>query len=174
MKIGKNGVRIGMAVCLAGLLLLLAAVGIVKACGLNFRQHFRWTVEILMGADLICLIFLARKRIEQKKKARIVTGVLAGLLTGIVCCAVGMGIFLDTDRESAVTAGGRKKLKVESSFLMSYEVAYYDYGNAFWYRAFPCVRESYDDGNPDDLVYTDYYDEDGALAERVFPEGKEG
>ena len=31
---------------------------------------------------------------------------------------------------------------------MSYEVAYYDYGNAFWYHAFPCVRESYDDGNP--------------------------
>jgi hypothetical protein len=53
---------------------------------------------------------------------------------------------------------------------MYYEVNYYDYANAIWYKAFPRIEENYDDGDPDQWIYTDYYDENGELIERVFAE----
>ena len=78
--------------------------------------------------------------------------------------------FVSSDRESVVTADGEKKIKVENTFIMLYEVSYYEYGGPLWYRQYPCVRETYDDGDPDQLAYTEYYDENGTLTERVFPD----
>ena len=65
---------------------------------------------------------------------------------------------------------GEKKIEVERGWIMFLERSYYDYDNIFWYRINPHCTESYDDGSPDQLIYTDFYNEDGVLTERVYSE----
>ena len=62
----------------------------------------------------------------------------------------------------------KRMIKTESSSFLFYQISYHDYVNPFWYFEFPCIVESYDDGDPDQYVYTDHYDENGVLIERIF------
>ena len=72
------------------------------------------------------------------------------------------------DRERVTEKNGEKKIEVERSWILFLERSYYDYKNAFWYEKNPHFTESYDDGDPDQFLYTDYYNENGDFTERVY------
>lgn len=165
----KNRSNILIKAILIYLCFLLLVFGFGKLNHLIFRQTFRQISGLLALAGLTYLMFRAKNRIPAKKKAaRLVVSVVSVLIVIAVCFVLAAHAFFETDRESTVIRNGQKKIKVESSFILYYEVAYYDYGTRFWYKAYPCIRESYDDGDPDQWIYTDYYDETGALVARVF------
>lgn len=69
---------------------------------------------------------------------------------------------------------GEKKVSVERSWIMFLERSYYGYKNIFWYEKNPHCTETYDDGDPNQLVYTDFYDENGNFTERVFTDEQDG
>ena len=70
--------------------------------------------------------------------------------------------------ETAVDTEEGRKIRIVRQGFMMYEVEYHEYGNILWYGKYPYIRESYDDGDPNQYVYTDYYDENGDLIDRVF------
>ena len=149
-------------VYLVGLILVTVYASMYQ---LIFRQYIRITGGILAIAGLMYLGLQAVNRLpEGRRKTRTLLSIGVVLLAG---AALALGILTETDRETVTIREGQKKIRRESSFIMFYEVTYYDYGNLLWYRAYPCIRESYDDGDPGQWVYTDYYDEDGKLIERV-------
>ena len=150
-------------------MLLLAAVA-AGAWHLVFRQPVLRTAEITTVIWSFVVLFQAQKRIPaEKKNWRRASKAVLVLLAVLSSVLMLLQLFVFSDKESVVTADGEKKIKVENAFIMLYEVSYYEYGGPLWYRQYPCVRETYDDGNPDQLAYTEYYDEDGTLTERVYP-----
>ena len=149
-------------VYLIGLILLSVYAGMHQ---LIFRQYIRIISGILAIAGLTYLGFQAVNSLPAgRKKTR---GLLSAGIVLLAGAVLALGVLTEADRESVTVLDGQKKIRRESSFIMFYEVTYYDYGNLLWYRAYPCIRESYDDGDPGQWVYTDYYDEDGKLIERV-------
>ncbi len=163
----RNAVTKGYLIYIG--LLLLAAIA-AGAQHRAFRQPVLRAAEIIAVVWSFVVLFSAQKRIpEGKKKWRSAAKLLLVLLAVLTTLLIFLQFFVFSDRESVVTADGEKKIKVENTFIMLYEVSYYDYGGPFWYRRYPCVRETYDDGDPDQLAYTEYYDEDGTLTERVYP-----
>ena len=143
-------------------------LGGFRAGGLVLRQRFAWLLAAVAIAGLFVMLALWRaQRRAAGRKTQAVTALLiaAALAT---CLAVPAHLLLFADRESVAVVDGQRKIKVETEFFILYDVTYHDYVNPFWYRQFPCVQESYDDGDPDDLVYTDYYDAAGTLTKRVF------
>ena len=164
----RNAVTKGYLIYIG--LLLLAAIA-AGAQHRVFRQPVLRAAEIITAVWSFLVLFFAQDRIlEGKKKWRSAAKLLLVLLAVLTTVLIFLQFFVFSDRESVVTADGEKKIKVENTFIMLYEVSYYDYGGPFWYRRYPCVRETYDDGNPDQLAYTEYYDENGTLTERVFPD----
>ncbi len=131
-----------------------------------FRKYFRVINEVIIYVGIACILIRRAKRFSEKGKAYF----SSILIIVIACMAFGARLLFDTDKESVVFLKEEKKIRVESSFIMYYEVNYYDYANAIWYKAFPRIEENYDDGDPDQWIYTDYYDENGELIERVFAE----
>lgn len=165
-KISRSGVF--AAIYLLYVVIIELIFGYAKANHLIFRQYFAFINSIFIFAGLFCVIVLCRKKIpKEKKKARLA---LSALMV-IVACITLFVLLAQTvfgDKESVITIDGEKKIKVESSFFMSLAISYYDYVDAFCYKAYPCVTESYDDCDINDLIYIDYYDEDGTLFKRVF------
>ena len=150
-------------VYLVGLILVTVYASMYQ---LIFQQYIRITGGILAIAGLTYLGFQAVNRLPAgRKKTR---GLLSAGIVLLAGAVLALGVLAEADRESVTVLDGQKKIRRESSFIMFYEVTYYDFGNLLWYRAYPCIRESYDDGDPEQWVYTDYYDEDGKLIERVY------
>ena len=133
---------------------------------LIFRKYLRILNGVLMIAGLGYFLFRGRERFKEKKKRILITA-----LIGIFLCFLLLCLFLrETDKETAVTVDGEKKIRRESSFIMYYQETYYDYQNPFWYHQYPCIEVHYDDGDPDQWIYTDHYDETGTLVRREFAE----
>ena len=148
------------------------AAGFASAKHLIFRQYLRTAGKLVVDAALTYALIQLKNRIPKEKRAARVS---AAVLIGIAFCLTLTAQFLfETDRESVAVIDGQLKIKVERSFFLLYDVTYYEYENAFWYKAFPRAEENYDDGDPDDWIYTDYYDETGAFAGRVWVEEQDG
>ena len=145
--------------------------GYARANGLILRQYIRIAGEIITAAGIMYFVFRLIMRIPREKKAP--RALLSVLAVTVLCLNAAAGLFFNGDRESVVTENGRKRIRVESGFFLFYEETYYDYAGPVWYPAYPRVRLSYDDGAPDQWICTDYYDENGALAKRVFADGEE-
>ena len=151
----------------ACLIVILVLSAYAASQHLIFRQPVRIASRILVIICLAYPAFRAVSRIPQEKKpirSLLFTGIV--LLAGVMLAA---GL-LSGERESVEVIAGTRKIRCVNSSFMLYEVTYYDDGGPLWYRAYPCVRESYDDGDPEQWVYTDYYDEEGNLIERKFKE----
>ena len=148
--------------------IMLLVSGYARLNGIIFRQYLRYVNEVIVIIGLVYLLIRLKRLIPKEKKfIRLAVSLLAVIIA--VVAVMGICVF-ETDRETVVTVEGEKKIRVESSFFMYYEVTYYDYGNIFSYRAYPSIEENYDDGDPGQWIYTDYYDENGTLVERVFKE----
>ena len=164
----KNCSSLLVKIFLSYLCILLLLSGYAMLNHLVFRQYFRTASGIIVFAGLIYLMILGRNRIPADKK---LLRLGASALIGIIVCLTVLGyLFFGTDKESVVMIDGQKKIKVESSFIMYYEVSFYDYRNILWYKAYPRIVENYDDGDPGQWIYTDYYDENGVFVERRFKE----
>ncbi len=148
-------------ICLLLLLIVYATVN-----QLIFRKYFRLINEVIIFIGVTYI--LIRRAERSSEEGRQYFGSILIIL--IACMAFGVRILSDTDKESVVLSEGERKIRAERSFFMYFEVDYYKYRNAICYKAYPCIEESYDDGDPDQWIYTDYYDEKGTLIERVFAE----
>ena len=167
----KKRFRILPAVFLFCIVFPLLLRGCARMNCLILRQYVRIAGEIMMAAGLTYFAFrLIQKIPREKKTARALLAVLA---VTVLWLGAAVRFFFETDRESVVVTDGEKKIRVESAFFLFYGESYYEYGGPVWYRAYPRVQVSYDDGDPDQWIYTDYYDENGTLTERVFPDGEE-
>ena len=152
-------------VYLVGLILVTVYASMYQ---LIFQQYIRITGGILAIAGLTYLGFQAVNRLPAgRKKTR---GLLSAGIVLLAGAVLALGVLAEADRESVTVLDGQKKIRRESSFIMFYEVTYYDFGNLLWYRAYPCIRESYDDGDPGQWIYTGYYDEEGNLIDRIYKE----
>ena len=150
------------------LIICFAAVG-AYAAGITFRQYLRIANEVIIAAGLITVLLIWNKEIpkEQKnkrKKAKIIA--VAVILFSVI--GLFLQIFAGIDKETVIQKDGEKKIEVERSWVMFLERSYYDYSNIFWYENNPHYTENYDDGSPDQLIYTDYYNEDGVFIDRVY------
>ena len=77
-------------------------------------------------------------------------------------------ICVGAEQETVIEKDGEKKIEVESSWIMFLKRSYFDYENILWYAKNPHYTECFDDGRPDQLVYTDYYNSDGVFTERIY------
>lgn len=155
-----------------GYLIAMLLISFVAGrCGIVIRQYLRVAGKVAAVIGAAFLANTARDLIPSEK--RFFRAAVSVIIVIAVIAVLLMMFLLESDRESVVVMDGRKKVRVESSFLMFLEVSYHDYGNALWYRRYPCVIESYDDGDPDQLAYTDIYDENGTLTERIFARREE-
>jgi len=159
---------IPLAVC--GFILILS--GSAQLFHLIFRKYIRILLKLTFTAGfLVFLIQMIQKIPENRRGLR----VLSCLFTAVLAVfSAGMLGLSETDSESVVMLEGEKKIRTTSSFILYYEESYYDYGNAFFYRAFPCIRKSFDDGAKDQWIYTDFYDETGVFKDRIYAEDPVG
>ena len=150
------------------LITCLAALG-AYAGGITFRQYLRTANEVISIAGLIAVLLIWKREIPKEQKTR---RTKAKTITVVVFLLVLIGLFLQVfmgiDKETVIQKDGEKKIEVERSWIMFLERSYYDYENMFWYEKNPHYTESYDDGRADQLIYTDYYNEDGVLTERLY------
>lgn len=148
----------------------LASVG-AYAAGINFRQYLRIANELIITAGLITVLLLWNREIPTEQKSR---RIKAKIITIAVFILILIGLFLQVftgiDQEKVIQKDGEKKIEVERSWIMYLERSYYDYKNIFWYEKNPYYTESFDDGRPDQLLYTDFYNEDGDFTNRIYPD----
>ena len=148
----------------------LAAAGAYVA-GVVFRQYLRIMNQLIITVGLITVLLLWSREISEdqkhgRKKGKLITAaVILLMLMGL-----SLQVFMGIDRETVTEKEGEKKIEVERSWLMFLERSYFDYENAFWYEKNPHFTENYDDGDPDQFLYTDYYNENGDFTERVYPD----
>ena len=127
--------------------------------------------QLIITVGLITVLLLWSREISEdqkhgRKKGKLITAaVILLMLMGL-----SLQVFMGIDRETVTEKEGEKKIEVERSWLMFLERSYFDYENAFWYEKNPHFTENYDDGDPDQFLYTDYYNENGDFTERVYPD----
>jgi len=152
-------------------LIVCLAAAAAYAAGAVFRQYLRIANQLIITAGLIAVLLLWNREIRKEQKHR---RKIAKIITVAVILLILMGLslqmFMGIDRETVVQKDGEKKIEVERSWILFLERSYYDYKNAFWYEKNPHFTETFDDGSPDQFLYTDYYDEHGVFTDRVFPD----
>ena len=151
----------------------LVAIG-TTAAGIVFRQYVRIIWEVILFTGLIAILLIHTREIphEQSKK-RLLAAILTVIIILFILIAVMLQVLFGIDQESVIEIDGKTQILVERSWFIILERSYYDYINPFWYRKNPHYTESFDDGDPNQLVYIDYYNEDGVLTERIFTEDQE-
>ncbi|MBR2801572.1 MAG: hypothetical protein IKE21_03105 [Erysipelotrichaceae bacterium] len=159
----RKAFRIYLVFLLGCLLAALAG----HAAGIVFRQYLRIMAVLLVGGGLFFVSLVKIRELPAQQKGK---RAAATVLLCIFCLLLGFGLFitLGSEKERTVERDGRKMIETESGFLLFLERSYYDYGNLFWYRKDPHYTISYDDGDPSQPVYTDYFNENGELSERIF------
>ena len=143
----------------------------LKANGLILRQRVFFGGEAILAAGLLLLLVLWRRRTPPSEtgKRRALAALLA--LTVILGgAALALQALFGAHTETVEVIDGQKTVRVERDYLMSFDVTHYPYVNPLCCRAFPRIVEQYDDGY-DQFLYTDYYDETGALTRRVWADG---
>ncbi|MBR2739888.1 MAG: hypothetical protein IKD87_04390 [Oscillospiraceae bacterium] len=136
--------------------------------GIVFRQYLRIAGVSILAFGLIAVLSIMKREVpEENRRGKILLNAAIIILILMISTAAFLQIFLGTDRETVVIRDNVKKIEVERSWIMFLERSYYDYGNALWYRRYPHYTEYYDDGDPDQYLYTDIYDECGNFTERV-------
>ena len=134
-----------------------------------FRRSLKILNFIIILAGVLFLLFSVSNRISSKQKP---LKIFIRILMIVILTVSSFFGFLHFagEQEYVEFINKKKMIKTESSSFLFYQISYHDYENPFWYFEFPCVVESYDDGDPDQYVYTDHYDENGVLIERIFAE----
>ena len=139
-----------------------------------FRQHIKLITEFFLIEGLLAVLLTWYKEVpEESAKLRLIAKIVLIATVVLVTIGILLQVFMGIPRETVTETSEGKKVKVESSWIMYYEAAYHDYGNFLWYRRYPYYVETYDDGDPGQYLYTDYYDENGDYADRVYAEGQE-
>ena len=134
-----------------------------------FRQYIRYMNAGVLILGLIAVLIIWHRDISpDDRRKRIAARVLLILVIFLGVIGVLLQVLLGTDMETAVDTEEGRKIRIVRQGFMMYEVEYHEYGNILWYGKYPYIRESYDDGDPNQYVYTDYYDENGDLIGRVF------
>ncbi len=152
------------------LAVFLAAAG-AYAKGIVFRQYLKAAAQAILAAGLVAVLFIRMKEIPpdmKRKHAAAKISVIAVII--IILLAFALQIFMGIDKESVIQKDGEKQIEVERSWIMFLERSYYGYKNVFWYEKNPHYTENYDDGDPDQFIYTDFYDENGNFTKRIYTE----
>ena len=153
------------------LVVCITALG-AYAAGIVFRQYLRITNECVLIVGLFAVLLIWNKEIPKEQKNN---RTKARMITAVVILLNLIGLFLriltGIDKEMVKQEGGETKIEVERSWILFLERSYYDYKNIFWYTKNPHYTEHYDDGRQDQLIYTDYYNENGDFTDRVYPDG---
>ena len=168
----KSLTRRAVRVFLVYLLIACLAAAGAHAAGIVFRQYLRAANELIITAGLITVLLIWNREIPKEQKHKRIRGKII-TLAAILLILIGLllQVFMGIEKETVILKDGEKKVAVERSWFMFLERSYYDYHNIFWYPKNPHCTETYDDGDPDQLAYTDYYNSDGVFAERIFPAG---
>ena len=146
----------------------LAAAG-AYADGVVFRQPIRIVNQAILCIGLLTVLLIWIKEIPKERKRKRNAAII---VTAAVCLLLVIGVlfqaFLGIDRETIIEKDGVQKIEVEHSWILLLERSYYDAQNVPWYRKNPHFTEHFDDGDPGQYLYTDYYDESGAFTERIY------
>ena len=150
------------------LIACLAAAG-ADAAGVVFRQYLRIANQLIITAGLLTVLLLWNIEIrkDQKHRRKIAKIIMVAVIL-LILMGLPLHVFMGIDQETVVQKDGEKKIEVERSWILSMERSYYDYINVFWYEKNPRFTENFDDGDPEQFIYTDYYNENGDFTDRVF------
>lgn len=152
----------------------LAAAG-AHAGGVVFRQYLRIANETILAAGLVAVLLIWIREIPRERtRMRTAAKIIAAAAIFLLLIGLLLQGFMGIDRETVVRKDGEKKIEVERSWIMFLERSYYDYQNVFWYKKNPHYTETYDDGDPDQYIYTDFYNEDGVFTGRVYSDEQGG
>lgn len=156
------------------LIICLAAVG-AHTGGIVFRQYLRIANKVILTAGLIAVLLIWNTEIpRERKRTRVTARIVTAAVFFLVLIGLLLQVFMGIDRESVVQKDGEKKIEVERSWIMFLERSYYDYKNILWYERDPHYTENYDDGDPGQFLYTDFYNEDGVFTDRVYSDEQGG
>ena len=168
---GNSPPRKAIKILLVYLLITCLAAAGAYAGGVVFRQYLRIANQLILTAGLIAVLVIWNREIpKEQKRKRTIARIITVALTVLFLLGLFLQVFIGIDKETVMLKDGEKKIEVERSWIMFLERSYYDYENIFWYANYPHYTESYDDGSPYRLIYTDYYNEDGNFTDRIYPD----
>ena len=162
------------------ILLIYALIACLAAAGAHigsivFRQYLRIANEVILTAGLIAVLLIWIKEIpRERKRKRVTAKIITVAVAFLILISVFLQVFTGIEQETVIQKDGEKKIEVERTWIMFLERSYYDYKNIFWYEKNPHYTKHYDDGNPSQYIYTDYYNEDGVFTDRVYSDEQGG
>ena len=170
---GKSLTCKAIKVYLAYVLIACLAAAGAYAGGIVFRQYLRIGNKLILTVGLLAILLIWNREIPaERKKTRITAKSITVAAVVLVLLGSFLQVFIGIDQESVILKDGEKKIEVECSWILLLERSYYNYENIFWYAKEPHFTEHYDDGSPDQYIYTDYYNEDGVYTGRIFKDGE--
>ena len=170
-----NLTRKSVCIFLIYALIAFLAAAVANAAGIVFRQYLRIANEVIITVGFFAVLLIRNIEIpRERKRERVTAKIITVAAVFFVLISIFFQVVMGIDEETVIEKDCEKKIQVERSWIMILERSYYDYKNILWYESNPHYTESYDDGDPNQYIYTDYYNEDGVFTERVFSDEQGG